>query len=113
MTHPINVYHLLLAIPPMLIGAAGAVGIVFPIALNLAMIAAGDTGQTINYTPFAIVLMMAASSSYATPIYQTNLMVYNAGGYRYTDFLRIGLPLNLIVMTVTVTLAQVIWPIGG
>ena len=61
-------------------------------------------------TGVAVTVMVAASASFATPIgYQTNLMVYNAGGYRFTDFVRIGLPLTLLVGLVTVGLAPLIW----
>jgi len=60
--------------------------------------------------PFAVTIMVAASASFATPIgYQTNLMVYNAGGYRFVDFVRIGLPLTLLVGLVTVGLVPLIW----
>jgi di/tricarboxylate transporter len=62
--------------------------------------------------PFAIAIMMAASSSFATPIsYPTNLMVYGAGGYRFSDYVRIGLPLNIIIMAVTLFIAPKIWPL--
>lgn len=65
----------------------------------------------VNFMPFAIVIMMAASASFSTPIgYQTNLMVMGPGGYRFGDYLRIGLPLNLIIWLVTATLAPLIWP---
>lgn len=61
--------------------------------------------------PFVVGVMFAASASFATPIgYQTNLMVYGPGGYRFSDYLRFGLPLNVIVMAVTVLLAPQIWP---
>jgi len=56
-------------------------------------------------------IMVAASASFATPIgYQTNLMVYGPGGYRFSDYLRIGVPLNLIIGCVCVALAPLIWP---
>ena len=55
--------------------------------------------------------MIAASASFATPLgYQTNLMVYGPGGYRWSDYLRIGAPLALLLWAVTVALAPVIWP---
>ena len=77
----------------------------FPIAL-----AAADT-LAVSFMPFAIAIMMAASASFATPIgYQTNMMVYGAGGYRFSDYLRIGAPLTLLVGVVTVLLAPLWWP---
>ena len=88
-----------------IIGPVGAVALTFPIAKSLAI------GEGMNFMPFAMMMMMAAASSFATPIgYQTNLMVYGAGGYRFSDYLWFGLPLNLIVMTVAVVVAPIIWP---
>ena len=79
--------------------------LVFPIA-----IASAKTLDA-NPMPFIITIMVAASASFATPIgYQTNLMVYGPGGYRFSDYLRIGLPLNLLIMCVTVGMAPLIWP---
>lgn len=79
--------------------------LVFPIAL------ASANGMDVNFMPFVIAIMVGASASFATPIgYQTNLMVYGPGGYRFTDYLRFGTPLNLIIMAVTVGLAPLIWP---
>jgi di/tricarboxylate transporter len=76
----------------------------FPIALS----AAGQ--MNVDVMPYAITIMVAASASFATPIgYQTNLMVYNAGGYRFADFVRIGLPLTVLVGVVTVGLVPLIW----
>ena len=76
----------------------------FPVALSAAH------HMNVDVMPFAITLMVAASASFATPIgYQTNLMVYNAGGYRFVDFVRIGLPLTLLVGLVTVGLVPLIW----
>jgi len=88
-----------------MIGPVGSAALVFPIAR------AAATGLGVDFTPFAISLMMAASASFATPIaYQTNLMVFGVGGYRFSDYIRIGLPLNLLVMAVVVILAPQFWP---
>jgi di/tricarboxylate transporter len=76
----------------------------FPIALSAA------AHMSVDIMPFAITIMVAASASFSTPIgYQTNLMVYNAGGYRFADFVRIGLPLTVLVGLVTVALVPLIW----
>jgi di/tricarboxylate transporter len=88
-----------------LIGPIGTVGLLFPVAKAAAL------AQGLSFMPFAMMLMTTSAASFATPTaYQTNLMVYSAGGYRFSDYLRVGLPLNLIVMTVTITLAPWIWP---
>jgi di/tricarboxylate transporter len=53
---------------------------------------------------------MGASASFSTPIgYQTNLMIYGPGGYRYSDYIKIGVPLNLIVGLISVSLIPLIW----
>jgi di/tricarboxylate transporter len=62
--------------------------------------------------PFVMAITVAASCGFATPIgYQTNLMIYGPGGYKFTDYVRYGGPLNLIVMALTVALAPLIWPL--
>jgi len=82
--------------------------IMFPIAVSLA------EGASQSPMPYAIVVLIAASASFLTPIgYQTNLMVYGPGGYRFTDFLRLGAPLTLLVGALTVGLVPLIWPLGG
>jgi di/tricarboxylate transporter len=77
----------------------------FPVA------AATAESLGVSLWPFVFVVMMAASAGFATPIgYQTNLMVYGPGGYRFSDYLRFGLPLNFLVGAVTIVLAPLIWP---
>ena len=79
---------------------------VFPVAFSLA----GALG--VSVIPFAMVILMAASASFSTPIgYQTNLMVYGPGSYKYTDFIKVGLPLNLIIAIITISLVPRIWPL--
>jgi di/tricarboxylate transporter len=63
--------------------------------------------------PFVMAITVAASCGFGTPIgYQTNLMIYGPGGYKFTDYVRYGGPLNLIVMAVTIALAPLIWPLA-
>ena len=78
--------------------------LMFPIAL------ATTTSLELNFIPFVIAIMMAASASFSTPIgYQTNLMVYGPGGYQFKDYLRIGIPLNIILWLFSITIIPLIW----
>lgn len=89
------------------ITAKAAAFLIFPIAM------AAAENLNVDHMPFAITVMIAAAASFATPIgYQTNLMVFGPGGYRYNDYLRFGGPLSLIVMLFTVIIAPVVWPFG-
>jgi len=82
-----------------------AAALMFPFAIA----AARQLG--VNYMPFIITVMMAASAGFATPIgYQTNLMVYGPGGYRFSDYLKVGVPLDLLIGVVTVALAPLAFP---
>jgi di/tricarboxylate transporter len=82
-----------------------AAALMFPFAINTAQ------ALGVSYLPFVIAVMMAASAGFATPIgYQTNLMVYGPGGYRFSDYLKIGIPLDLLIGVVTVVLAPLVFP---
>ncbi len=81
-----------------------AAALAFPLALSI------STQLGVSPTPFFVVICIAASSSFSTPIgYQTNLIVQGVGKYRFTDFTRIGLPLNLITFLVSIFLIPLIW----
>ncbi|MEM7434487.1 MAG: SLC13 family permease [Myxococcota bacterium] len=78
--------------------------LMFPIAASVA------EAQGIGLLPISYMMMIAASTAFSTPIgFQTNLMVYGPGGYRYTDFLRLGLPLQTLVGISTVTIVAWAW----
>jgi di/tricarboxylate transporter len=78
--------------------------LMFPIAYATA------TQLSVNPRPFAILVAIAASASFATPIaYQTNMIVYGPGGYRFSDFLKTGIPLNLILWIIAVALIPFFW----
>jgi di/tricarboxylate transporter len=77
----------------------------FPIAMAIA----GNLG--VNGMPFAITVMVGASCSFISPMgYQTNLMVYGPGGYKFTDFVKIGIPMTVVVGIITIILAPLVWP---
>lgn len=80
--------------------------LVFPIAMAVA----DSVGA--NFMPFAITVMIAASASFIIPIgYQTNLMVMGPGGYRVSDFIRIGIPMSMVTALVTLTVVPAVWPL--
>jgi di/tricarboxylate transporter len=81
-----------------------AVALMIPIALGIAVTLGVDP------RPFVVASCIAASASFATPIgYQTNTYVYGVGGYRFFDFTKVGLPLNLICFAVTVSVVPIFW----
>ena len=82
-----------------------AAALIFPIALALSQ------NLGVSFMPFAIAIMIGASASFSTPIgYQTNLMVYGPGGYKFSDFMRVGIPLNFLFWLITVTLTPLFYP---
>ena len=65
-----------------------------------------------NPVTFCVALMIAVSSSFATPIGSpTHMLVYAAGGYRFTDFMRIGIPMNLIILAANIFIVTQLFPL--
>ncbi|SHF41423.1 Di-and tricarboxylate transporter [Fodinibius roseus] len=84
----------------------GAVALMFPIALSVA-----ET-QGVEARGLLIAITLVASMSLLTPIgYQTNLMVYGPGNYRFTDFFKVGFPLQLVLWSIVIILIPFIWPL--
>ena len=81
-----------------------AAALSFPIAMSVA----AQLG--VDPKPFFVVVCIAASAAFSTPIgYQTHLIVQGVGGYKFMDFVKVGLPLNLIVFLISVFLIPYIW----
>ncbi|WP_338607646.1 SLC13 family permease [Pelagibacterium nitratireducens] len=79
--------------------------IVTPVAIGLA------AGLGVDPRPFVAAVMFAASASFLTPIgYQTNTLVYSAGGYKFFDFVRIGALINVVVFVVAMIMIPIVWP---
>ena len=82
-----------------------AAALIFPISLSVA------EHLGVSPMPFIVVICIAASCSFCTPIgYQTNLIVQGLGGYRFGDFVKIGLPLNILCLILSVWLVPIFWP---
>jgi di/tricarboxylate transporter len=84
-----------------------AVAVIYtPIAIELAH------NLGLNPRPFAIAVMFSASVAFATPVgYQTNMMVYGPGGYRFSDYFRVGIPLDIITGLVAALAIPLLWPL--
>ncbi len=97
--------YLLTSVLSELINHAVAV-VLTPVAIGLAL------SVGVEPRPLVIAVMVAASATFATPIsYQTNMMVYGPGGYKFSDFLRVGIPLNLSVGILASFLIPLFWPL--
>ncbi len=80
--------------------------VVTPIAIGLA------TAIGVDPRPLVVAVMVAASASFATPIgYQTNMLVFGPGGYKFTDFMKVGIPLNLSIGILASAVIPLFWPL--
>lgn len=100
------IVYLLTSVLTELVSNNAVAVVMTPIAIGIA--------QVLGVDPRALVVavMVAASASFATPIgYQTNMLVYGPGGYKFTDFMKVGIPLNLSVGILASALIPLIWPL--
>ncbi|MEM6883555.1 MAG: SLC13 family permease [Verrucomicrobiota bacterium] len=101
----LSIMILLTSVLTELLSNNATAAVMAPVGYNLAL------SLGLDARPFTIGVMLAASLAFTTPIgYQTNTMVYNAGGYRFGDFVRVGLPLNLLYWLIASCLIPVLWP---
>lgn len=111
MTQPLGPYATLAAIYFVtmvlneLITNNGAAALAFPFALTAAQLINCDP------RPFVMAIALASSFAFASPVgYQTHMMVYGPGGYRFGDFVKVGVPLNLLLWVIAVILIPQVWP---
>ncbi len=98
--------YLLTSILTELVSNNAVAVVVTPIAIGLAQ------ALGIDARPLVVAVMVAASASFATPIgYQTNMLVYGPGGYRFTDFMKVGIPLNLSTGLIASAVIPLLWPL--
>ena len=98
-------FILLVSISTQILSNNATAVLLFPIAVSTAL------GLGVDPKPFIMAVCFGASACFATPVgYQTNLLVYGPGGYRFSDYLKLGLPLNLMVLILGSMLIPVIWP---
>ena len=104
--HRVLVYVTVSVLTEVITNNAAAV-LVIPVVLSM------TTSLGVPAEPFVIAVMMAASASFATPLgYQTNMMVFGPGGYRFSDFVKVGLPMNLFIGLLTVTVISLVYGIS-
>ncbi|TVR44902.1 MAG: SLC13 family permease [Rhodobacteraceae bacterium] len=101
----LSIYVLTLTLTELVTNNAVAV-VLTPIVISLGL------ALGIDPRPLVVTVMLAASAAFATPIgYQTNTLVYGPGGYRFTDFLRVGLPMHLVMAPTASFFIPLFWPV--
>jgi di/tricarboxylate transporter len=98
-------FVLLTSISTQLLSNNATAVLLIPIAISTAL------GLGVDPKPMIMAVCFGASACFATPIgYQTNLLVFGPGGYRFTDYLKLGIPLNLFVLILGTLLIPKVWP---
>jgi di/tricarboxylate transporter len=97
--------YLATAVLTEIINHNAAAVLAFPLGLSAAALLG------VSPRPFAMAVVLAASNAFASPVgYQTHMMVYGPGGYRFGDFVRTGVPLKLLLWALSVALIPAVWP---
>lgn len=97
--------YLLTAMITEMVTNNAAAALMFPFGVAMAV------SLDVDPRPYAMAVTFAASAAFVTPLgYQTNLMVYGPGGYKFTDFVRVGLPLSLVLLVIATFLIPTVWP---
>ncbi|MEO0445629.1 MAG: SLC13 family permease [Verrucomicrobiota bacterium] len=106
----LSVIYLLSSLLTEMISNNAVAALLTPVILGIAAGISTATGGPVDPRPLIVAMMLGCSASFATPIgYQTNTYVYGAGGYRFSDFPKIGIPLNLLLWAVATFLVPVFW----
>ena len=104
----LSVFYLLTSVLTTFLSNSAVAVLLFPIAMGLAR----ETG--INHESLLVAICFGASASFASPLgYQTNLIVMGPGGYTFRDYLKIGLPLNLLMWVAATVFIPLFWPLKG
>ena len=102
----LSVFYLLTSVLTTFLSNSAVAVLLFPIAMGLAQ----QTG--INHESLLVAICFGASASFASPLgYQTNLIVMGPGGYTFRDYLKIGLPLNLLMWAAATVFIPLFWPL--
>jgi di/tricarboxylate transporter len=102
----LGVFILITSVSTQLLSNNATAVLILPVAISAAL----ELG--VNPKSFVIAVCFGASACFATPIgYQTNLLVYGPGGYRFSDYLKMGIPLNLIILVMGSYLIPIFWPL--
>lgn len=108
----ISALYLMTAVLTELVSNNATAILMTPAALEVASRVSVDLGRPVDPLPFVMAVLFAASASFSTPIgYQTNTFVYGPGGYKFSDYFRVGLPLALLFWIVASIGIPIIWPI--